>query len=254
MGTNVSKQTGEKLTELVNNTINNYTTNIEKSSSSSSYSNQTFKLKFRNVNCSGFSVNQVSSVKLDIINKNTTALSTVITSEVKNSIENLTKIAIDQQNKDLSIGQTNVANIEEKTTTYINNDLENNINNILKETFTSSSSGNQLQDIDITGSNLGKCNFDQRGIIENISRNLSDVIMNGVTASFTDSEIDSITENELAQKNTGINVMIFFYILGAVAGLFILIGGIFLIKSLYAPSDSAFVTVATKAIDKAPVT
>ena len=248
MGTNVSTNISEKTNTIVNNTINNYSTNIENSASFSASSNQMINLKFKRVNCGILSVKQFNSVKLNIINSNIQGLTTAITTALKNNLEGITSNVIEQQNKDLTFGQTNISTITEKLDNYVSNSLQNDISYTLKNTFSSDSSNSQQLFVDVEGSVMKECKFDQDAIVENISRNITQTIMSNFIGTFSDQELKSITQNETTQKNTGINP---FMILGIVAGVIALICGIVVIAMFFSPKESGFTNVANNAIDKA---
>jgi hypothetical protein len=227
MGANVSSESTDKLNKSVNKTINDFSTTIENSVSGKAISVQKMNVYFDGVECDELNINQISSVKLSIINQNQSALATAIKDTFKNNISDLTKSVTEQSNEDLSLGQANVSDKTTKIQSIIENDVHNIVSNTLKNSFETTSSSDQTLSIPLRNTRVkGKCTFTQSSIVENISQNIVKNVLDNIAEKLSDNTIKGESDNKNSQKNAGIDVMSPFKMLaifGGVAGLIILL-------------------------------
>lgn len=215
MGANVSNKMVDSTTDLVSEIMNKISTEIENESTSYIVSDQYMyvSIKNSNINCS-IKVKQDAVVSLSTMLSNSNTLSNDLTSALLSKITEKMTNDLTQANKGLNIGSLNVSNAEQKTKTYLKQNLTTDIETGIKNSISQTIDGRQKLYFDVESSNIkcprsGKIEIDQSMLIDAVSRNIASNIVNNTIKNLVSGSIEKKMKNKLKQDNEGLgNLMV----------------------------------------------
>jgi hypothetical protein len=225
MGTNISKQSTESITDITNQTMNNISTSINTGSSSYLRTNQRLYINQGMVDTGGgdYNVSQSSNIVLSTIINNTTSLSNDLSTSLMSQIRKELDTQIKQVNEDLNLGQTNIAIQDTLSNTDIKNIISTSVDTTVSSTVTSDSQNEQELHIRNLGIKTrgGDVNISQSSIIEALAKNISSNIVENVISSVVSNEVSEKITMKADQLNKGIDIFAMFavFVIIAVIGL-----------------------------------
>jgi hypothetical protein len=214
MGVNTSVQSAESLTHTINRSLTKITTEIENSSNSIQKANQVMAINLSNVTGCNLLANQTASVSANIVLENSSELSTKMSNELMNSVKKEIAFQSEQVNEDLNIGQLNTSIMNQKSMTYIENNLETLINTGIKNSVTIGQDGRQEMKFNMSNYSCpnkgGLIEFNQNMMMETISKNISKNIVDNVIKNGITNIIDEKAHLKAKQANKGIDIFAMF--------------------------------------------
>jgi hypothetical protein len=125
MGTNISKQSVESLTSVVNNSLMKVTTELKNENLTQQSSYQLMDINMDGVRgCMGINATQEAEVTANVMAANSSVIANKMKADLMNSIKKEITNTLNQTNKDLNLGQTNIAALDLSSKSYIENNLE----------------------------------------------------------------------------------------------------------------------------------
>jgi hypothetical protein len=216
MGTNISKQSVESLTSVVNNSLMKVTTALKNENLTKQSSYQSMSINATRVSCAGIIATQEAEVIANVMANNSSEIANKMKADLINSVKKEITNTLKQTNKDLNLGQTNIAALDLSSKSYIENNLEFDIKTGITNTVSVSQDGSQIMNFNITDftcPNGGTLTFNQRStmtvVAENISKNIVD---NTIKAAVTN-DIKEKLKQDVAQLNKGIDIFAMFAVL-----------------------------------------
>lgn len=228
MGTNVSKTDNSSLTNAINNSISEVQTDVENNVTSSSYSYQDLDIDIGYIKSDTFKVVQITDVTTKaLLNADTNVMSALAT-KLSNKAAAALNSTLDQTNKDLNFGATNVG----ITKQVVNQNIINNMNSIIKTGIKNSAvaitSVDQKMMVRIRNGEIKNFEITQKSIIESISDSIAATVNKSTATAVASNEATSELKSIVKQKNEGLDIMAFLSI--AVIGATV-VGCIMVVKS-----------------------
>lgn len=206
MGAQVSKSKASVVRDITQNVINNTITNTVNEMSTSSTSQQTIKLRGKNITCGGdFIVSQQQKSTIGVLNK---ASNEQLTSMASNMAANLTtslKSQTDQSQTGLTMLSGPAVNLDDKdvkekiTQSFINNVVKTIRNNVSVSTTNS-----QVIEIDVGDMKVsGNCNISQSAAIEIIAQQITENVAKDLIVNSADLTSKVDTDTKIKQSSDG---------------------------------------------------
>jgi hypothetical protein len=211
MGTNVSVQDNVSITDIVNTNLTQISNDIDNGIVASATSNQTFNVTARGIRTKGdFNASQKTNMSMNAILNTNSKLSADLANQVTNQIEKKLKNDLEQVNKDLNIGQTNIAKTKNETVSKIKNNLSQIIKTGINNTVQSTTSGVQAFFVDLEFADIGgNVNLGQESQIATVAKSISETIAEAAVKNVTETVDKTALENTVKQKNAGVDIMAF---------------------------------------------
>lgn len=223
MGTNISHQTIDSTTAIVQNVMNQITTSITNEAILNAYTNQHAELDGSGGNfkrCPIKITQNASTTALafgDVSNGLTSQLDNQLQAKLKEELSN----TLEQLNKGINFGQTNIADVRTRTNTYIEQNLKNIINQSIKNTVSTTGKHDQFAKINLKGANCidSSAGIDQESMMNLMAQNIANNIVENVVKNSAVADIEKKVEQKVSQINSGLDLGI-----GLIIGFIILIG------------------------------
>jgi len=228
MGTNISKTDNTSLTNAINNSISEVQTDVENKVTSSSYSYQDLDIDIGYVKSDTFKVVQISDVTTKALLHSDTEIVSALATKLSNKAAADLSASLDQTNKDLNFGATNVG----ITRQIINNNTINNMNSMIKNGIKNASvvvtTVNQEMKVRIGHAEIKKFEITQESIIKSISESIASAIVKSTAETIASNESTAKLKSIVKQKNEGLDIMAF---MSLVAVGFVVVGCVMIVKS-----------------------
>ena len=125
MGTNVSSQMVESTTEIVNNSLTEISNDIQNNVSSYSSARQAMNISWKNVKIDcGIDISQTASVSVSAMLQNTNKLASDLSNKLSAKLTETITNDLKQANKGLNLLSTNVGVSQQKTSSYLSNNIK----------------------------------------------------------------------------------------------------------------------------------
>jgi hypothetical protein len=217
MGTNISKQSVESLTSVVNNSLMKVTTELKNENLTQQSSYQLMDINMDGVRgCMGINATQEAEVTANVMAANSSVIANKMKADLMNSIKKEITNTLNQTNKDLNLGQTNIAALDLSSKSYIENNLEFDIKTGITNTVSVSQDGSQIMRYNIKDFkclNGGALNFTQSLAMKVVAENISKNIVNNTIKAAVTNDIKEKLEQKVAQLNKGIDIFAMFAVL-----------------------------------------
>jgi hypothetical protein len=217
MGTNISKQSVESLSTVVNESLMRITTEVKNENLITQSSYQYMDVSMDGVRgCMGFVANQEAEIKASVMAENSTEIANRMKAELMNSIKKELTNTLKQTNKDLNLGQTNIGILETNSKSYIENKLEFDIESGITNTVSTSQDGKQIMRFNILNFeclNGGVLELNQSMVMKVVAENISKNIVNNTIKAAVTNEVKEKIKQEVVQLNEGIDIFAMFAVL-----------------------------------------
>lgn len=230
MGTNVSKTDNVSLTNSINNSISEVQTDVENNVTSSSYSYQDLEINFGFIkNTKNLTFEQISDVTTKALLNSDTNIISELATKLSNKASADLSSTLDQTNKDLNFGATNVGT----TRQLIAQNITNNMKSMIKTGIKNSSIGitvvDQKMKVSVVGTeNVENITISQKAIIKSLSESIASTIAKQTATAVASNETTAEIKAIVKQKNEGLDIMAFMSI--AAVGLAV-VAYVFVVKS-----------------------
>lgn len=230
MGTNVSKIDNTSLTTAINNSISEVQTDVENKVTSSSYSYQDLEINMGIIkNTKNLTFEQISDVTTKALLNADTNVMASLAAKLSNKVAAELSSNLEQTNKDLNFGATNIG----ITKQIVNQNVVNNINNMIKTGIKNASIGitvvDQTMKVSIKGTeNVENIIISQKSIIKSISESIASTIAKSTATAVAGNDATAEIKAVVKQTNEGLDIMAFMSI---VAVGFAVVGCVFIVKS-----------------------
>ena len=217
MGTNVSKQSIESLTSVVNKSLMKITTEIKNSNTTNQSSYQPMFIDLGKVRgCVNITATQRAEISANVLLENSSEIANKMTTELMNSIQKELTNTLKQTNEDLNLGQTNIGVLETNSKSYIENYLEHDITTGITNAIKTNQRGGQSMTFyarDIECADGGSLVFNQDMVMKTVSKNISTNIVNNTIKAAVTNDIKEKIKQEVVQLNKGIDIFAIFTVI-----------------------------------------
>ena len=207
MGTNVSSQTNDAVTDVVTKAINKVQVDINNKVINTTKSTNNIKIKFVNVNAGDIKIKQINDVTTKALLTADTNVMSAIASNISNDISDKLEASLKQTNEDLNIGQTNVGIISQTSIKNIANNIEQDVRTGVSNLSNVTVDADQSIVIEFSASNIGDVTLDQEAIIKSIAENIASSIIKSTAAATVDNKAATDMKSAVEQKNKGLDIM-----------------------------------------------
>lgn len=218
MGSNVSNQMIESTTAIVSKAMTEISTTVNSGTSSYTTATQEMPIYIKGltmINSSG-TFTQSADLTVSTMLESSADLSNDLANKLKATLKETMVNDLTQANEGLNLGQLNISNARQSTSTYIENNLENIINSTINNVVTQYINGRQvmpvtLLDVTMKGSSIV---FNQEMQIKAIAKNVSTSIVKNVIKNALTADVAKDLTNKTEQLNKGLDM---FGIFGLIA-------------------------------------
>jgi hypothetical protein len=214
MGTNISKQSNESITNIVSKSIGEVQVDVDNNTTSTSYSHQNINIRLKNLTSDNITVAQISDVTTKaLLNADISVISELaakLSTEVKDSLS----ATLSQTNEDLNIGQTNIGIVEQTIEKNITNEITQMIKTGVKNTATVTTTNGQIMYLEVIDSNIKNITISQESIIKSMSENIAKVIAESTASAISKTEASSDMKSKVEQINKGLDPFAFLTMIG----------------------------------------
>jgi hypothetical protein len=213
MGVNVSKQSNESISNIVNQTMTDISSEINNEVSTITKSYQIMRIKIKGLKTHGgdLNISQKASVSVTSMLENSNELSNVMANKMTTKIKKELEVQAELSNKKLNLGQVNTS-IQDNLSVI-------NVQNIIK-TAVSTTINNKVQPSTFGGQNLemeseeidtggGNYNLSQENLISVIAKNISNNIVTNVLKNVVDVDLEEKLKAKAKLLNDGVNINMF---------------------------------------------
>lgn len=229
MGANTSVQSVDTITKSVNNVLTQVSTQMENETESQQEVHQIMAMNISGASGCSVLANQEASVTANIVLNNSTEIANKMTNDLMTSIKKEIANQVSQVNEDLNLGQMNTSVMNTNSQTYVENNLSTLIETGIKNSVRIGQKGIQemyFNISDITCGPTGMLEFNQKMLMETISKNISKNIVNNTIKNALTTDIKEKIDQRAEQANKGIDIFAMFTV-------FVIIGVIGLGGFLY---------------------
>jgi len=225
MGANVSNQMIESTTSMVSNAMTEISTTVNSSTSSYTAATQEMPVRIKGLRMTNSSItfNQKADLAVTTMLESSNELSNDLTNKLKATLKETLINDLTQANEGLNLGQLNISNAQQSTSTYIENNVENIIKTAVNNSVSQTTDGRQYMPVDVEnvimkGSSIV---FNQEMQIKAIAKNISTNIVNNVIKNTLTADVTKELTNKTEQLNKGLNIFAIFGIIAVV-----IVGGV----------------------------
>jgi membrane-associated HD superfamily phosphohydrolase len=230
MGANVSDQSQESVSKLVNDSLTDISTSVSNSSSVFANSNQQITLDFwGKVEDCPFNIYQTADVSISAMLKADSDISAAVANKIENKLAAIIDSSVKQANKGLNLGQVGVSLQSQKATQDVTNKLQAIIKNSINNTLRVDAMNDQKIDVIVRGDM--NCRGQQFNITqEAVVKAVSDAAAKTIVSTVVKNDVFNDLKQQLAQKalqeNTGLDLgfgfaIIFVVVVGIAALLYV---------------------------------
>lgn len=210
MGANVSNQMIESTTSIVSNAMTEISTTVNSGTSSYTTATQEMPIHIRGLTMtdSNMEWHQKADLAVTAMLNSSADLSNDLSNKLKATLKETMVNDLTQANEGLNLGQLNISNSQQRTRSYIENNLENIVNSTINNVVTEYIDGIQqmpitLDDVIMKGSSIV---FNQEMQIESISKNISTSIVKNVIKNALTADVTKDLTNKTKQLNKGLDI------------------------------------------------
>lgn len=230
MGANVSNQTSEQMSSIINSVINESITNIsrEQTNITENVQNISFSIIAKG-DVKNVSINQNAKASIYILSSMSDKIASSFDTEIQNKLTNSITQALKQQNKGINFGQVNASNQQQVIKQYIQNNIKNIIKTSISSKVSNISKTKQGMNINIVARNVSDITISQNMLVDAISKQAADTIVNNTVKNKATNEASASGSQSVSQINAGITLfggLILLLIIGGVG-----LGGSKMLKS-----------------------
>lgn len=225
MGANVSNQMIESTTTMVSNAMTEISTTVNSSTSSYTAATQEMPVRIKGLRMTNSSItfNQKADLAVTTMLESSNELSNDLTNKLKATLKETMINELTQANEGLNLGQLNISNSQQSTSTYIDNNVENIITTAINNSVSQTTDGRQYMPVDVEdvimqGSSIV---FNQEMQIKAIAKNISTSIVKNVIKNSLTADVTKDLTNKTEQLNKGLDM---FAIVGLIV--VVVIGGV----------------------------
>ena len=225
MGANVSNQMIESTTSIVSNAMTEIATTVNSSTSSYTVATQEMPVRIKGLRMTNSSItfNQKADLAVTTMLESSNELSNDLTNKLKATLKETMMNELTQANEGLNLGQLNISNSQQSTSTYIENNVENIIKTAIDNSVAQTTDGRQYMPVDVEnvimkGSSIV---FNQEMQIKAIAKNVSTSIVQNVIKNALTADVTKDLTNKTEQLNKGLDI---FAIFGLIA--VVIVGGV----------------------------
>jgi hypothetical protein len=227
MGANVSNQMIESTTSIVSNAMTEIATTVNSSTSSYTAATQEMPIRIKGLRMTNSSItfNQKADLAVTTMLESSNQLSTDLTNKLKATLKETMINELTQANEGLNLGQLNISNSQQSTSSYIENNVENIIKTAINNSVSQTTDGRQYMPVDVEnvimkGSSIV---FNQEMQIKAIAKNVSTNIVKNVIKNALTADVTKDLTNKTEQLNKGLDI---FAIFGLIAVVIVIVGGV----------------------------
>lgn len=241
MGTNVSSQLVESTTKIVNEAMTNIANDSSNITKSSAMGYQTATVNAQGaqlVRCP-ITITQDANVTSQAFADSRTNYQTDLTNTLATKLQEQIDQKLSQVNKELNIGQTNVADITTRSKAYIENNLATIIKSSISNVVDVSAGSTQTATINLQGVRCvdSPQGIRQEALIAVMAQNISQSAVTNIIKNSVSTDIQKKIEQSVAQTNSGINP---FALVGIILLVLVLIGSaVFFVPKMLKKKSSA---------------
>jgi hypothetical protein len=221
MGANVSNQMIESTTSIVSNAMTEIATTVNSSTSSYTASTQEMPVRITGLRATNSSLtfNQKADIAVTTMLESSNELSNDLTNKLKATLKETMVNDLKQANEGLNLGQLNISNAEQRTRTYIENNVENIIKTSINNSVRGETVGKQYMPVDLENVILKGSSivFNQEMQIKAIAKNVSTSIVTNVIKNALTSDVTKDLTNKTEQLNKGMDIFTIIAVLFVVA-------------------------------------
>jgi hypothetical protein len=225
MGANVSNQMIESTSSIVSKAMTEISTTVNSSTSSYTAATQEMPVRIKGLRMTNSSItfNQKADLAVTTMLESSNELSNDLTNKLKATLKETMLNELTQANEGLNLGQLNISNSQQSTSTYIENNVENIIKTAINNSVSQTTDGRQYMPVDVEnvimkGSSIV---FNQEMQIKAIAKNVSTSIVKNVIKNALTSKVTKDLTSKTEQLNKGLNI---FAIVGLIV--VVVIGGV----------------------------
>jgi hypothetical protein len=225
MGANVSNQMIDSTTSIVSKALTDISTTVKSSNSSYTEAKQEMSVFIKGLTMinSDITFDQTADITVSTMLENSTKLSNDLANKLKATLKETMVNDLTQANEGLNLGQLNISNSQQRTRSYIENNVENIISSTINNEVTQYINGVQtmpvtLLDVTMKGSSII---FNQEMQIKAIAKNVSTNIVKNVIKNVLTADVTKELTNKTEQLNKGLDLLLILVIIVVV-----IVGGI----------------------------
>lgn len=225
MGANVSNQMIESTTSIVSNALTEISTTVNSGTSSYTTATQEMPIYIKGLTMinSNMEWHQKADLTVSTMLESSADLSNDLANKLKATLKETMVNDLTQANEGLNLGQLNISNSQQRTRSYIENNLENIINSTINNKVTQYIGGMQqmpitLDSVTMKGSSIV---FNQEMQIKAIAKNVSTSIVKNVIKNALTAAVTKDLTNKTEQLNKGLDI---FGLIGLIA--VVIVGGV----------------------------
>lgn len=220
MGANVSNQTSEQMSSIINSVMTEAITNIsrEQTNITENIQNIIFSIIAKG-DVKNVSIEQDAKASIYILSTMSDKIANSFDTEIQNKLTNAITQALKQQNKGINFGQVNASNQQQIIKQYIQNNIKNIIKTSISSKVSNVSRTKQGMNINIVARNVSNITISQKMMIEAISKSAADTIVDNTVKNKATNEASASGSQSVSQINAGITLfggLIFLLIIGGI--------------------------------------
>ena len=235
MGTNVSKQTIDQVSEIVNSTVAKATNEVVRKNKNSAKGNAIVKIDIGEgaLTC-GFNITATASAHMEVLSQMTAEQNNDLMTQIMNTVAQTAEQLSEQENEGLNIGQTNVSVQINNIKSSVKNKVLMEANNFFK-TFDYQIVQGRAQITQSFGAyskqdcSRGGNTFTAEAQVKLINDNIADIVQSNILETLVSNEVVQKASNTSYQKNKGLTLD---FMLGFLLILLLFAGGAYLMKDI----------------------
>lgn len=220
MGTAVSTQKQEQITEVLQKSMNKTVKKIENSTKTSNKIIQNMGISVNGLHGCSLRIAQDSKISVKTITENSADISNKMSNETTAKINAILAQDSTQKSTGVALGLTSVSNQSIKSNSLTNSDIQTIIEDTIKNSIEQDEIIGQTMNIGIKNSSCGKngvYELTQKAMIDSLSNSMSDAILKTVSENKAAAEATTSLAQKAVNSIEGLGGMAIFFIIIALA-------------------------------------